>query len=715
MVQTPDGTVIGSVPIPDGAEPIGFAAAADGSIAYDDVSQGLGDRGPVWLVGPDRTPLELDSSANDFDVSISYDGSKVTFARYDPVTDSSDIYAVGADGSGSTLVAAGLGDDYLASPKFSPDGGSISYYCRPANTPLGASLGCGPTVEGTYANSGLMLMNADGSGKRMIVMGSAGAGDGPYSWSPDGQSLVGTSCIESVVDTVWSCGPTQAFAYGADGSDLFKPEDPSLQITHEPITTGVYDPQFTPDGTRLLFMKIVDNAWALYGIDRDGENEQPTALAPQASFAVVPPASGGAPPPTVNLIQPGGGNGIGPMVVGSMVAQCHGLIEIAANGVFTRCIPFPAGTDGAIYAPAANGSIVFSDEKAGTGGNGGPVWLVKNDGQAVELDSSPYDFDPSISHDGSRVTFARLDPATGSSDIYTINRDGSGRTVVVSGGGNELSTPTFSPDGGTIAYSCGPAARPVVAGCGPLLDGSDRASGVMLASADGSNERMILVGSSGPMSWSPDGQWLATTHCVTHVVEGVSSCDTDEVFAYRTDGSDAFNVDDPSRQVTHGASIEEGGFDPQFSPDGSQIVFLRDVDESGHPGEFTYVVNRDGTGDHELSLTPDPPRCVGAICDYGPTSGMLLPSSGGGGPSPTVKATRASVPAVRALSYRVAKHRLAAVDLAGKVTHRRFSSRIKRGHVIAQYPRARTHANLRKKRGRVVKLVLSRGKRPNKR
>jgi Tol biopolymer transport system component len=713
-VQTLDGTVTSSVAVPDGTEPIEFGVAADGAIAFNDASQGAGGQGPLWLVGPNRTPLELDSSAYDFDASITYDGSKVTFARYDPATDSSNIYVVGADGSGLTRVAAGLGDDYLSSPKFSPDGGSISYYCRPGNTPLGSSLGCGPTVEGTYANSGVMLMNADGSDKRMIVMGSAGVGDGPYSWSPDGQSLTGASCIESVVDNVWSCGPTQAFAYGTDGNDLFKPEDPSLEITHEPLSTGVYDPQFTPDGNQLLFMKIVDNAWALYGIDRDGEHEQPTALAPQASFGIVPPATGGSPLPTVNLTK-SGGNGIGPIVVGSGIFQCHVLIEIAANGTYTRCISFPATSDAAVYAPAADGSIVFSDIKAGTGGDGGPVWLIKSNGQAVELDPSPNDFDPSISHDGSKVTFARLDPATSSSDIYTISSDGSGRTVVASGGGtSELSTPTFSPDGGSIAYSCGPALGPGGMGCGPLLDGTHRANGVMLMNADGSDKRMILVGLIGPMSWSPDGKWLAMTHCVTHVVDNVSSCDAEQVFAYRTDGSDVFNADDPSRQVTHADSIQ-GGVEPQFTPDGSQILFLRNVDGSGDSGSFAYVVNRDGTGDHELSLTPDPPECTGNICDFGPTWGTLLPSSGGGGPSATVKATHASVPAVRALSYRAARRRLAAVDLAAKIAHRSFSSRIKRGHVIAQYPRARARTNLRKKRGRVVRLVLSRGKRPSKR
>jgi beta-lactam-binding protein with PASTA domain len=77
-----------------------------------------------------------------------------------------------------------------------------------------------------------------------------------------------------------------------------------------------------------------------------------------------------------------------------------------------------------------------------------------------------------------------------------------------------------------------------------------------------------------------------------------------------------------------------------------------------------------------------------------------------------VKPSLALVPDVHALSLHSAKKRLARVHLMGKVQQQRFSSRVKRGHVISQYPRARTRTSLKKKRTRVVHLVLSRGKRP---
>jgi beta-lactam-binding protein with PASTA domain len=80
-----------------------------------------------------------------------------------------------------------------------------------------------------------------------------------------------------------------------------------------------------------------------------------------------------------------------------------------------------------------------------------------------------------------------------------------------------------------------------------------------------------------------------------------------------------------------------------------------------------------------------------------------------------VKPKEATVPDVHALSLHSAKRRLARVRLTGKVKQQRFSSRVARGHVISQYPRARAQASLQRKRTRVVKLVISRGRRPAKR
>jgi len=255
-VETAGGAALSSVPDAPGTIPWTFAAAANGSIVYSEAvgAQPWSPTGPVWLVRPGAAPLELDSSSHDFDPAISYDGSKVTFARENPATDASDIYTTNADGSGLQLIASGDGVDHLSLPKFSPDGGSIAYACYPAINGLGTGVGCGPTAVGMHFDSGLMLMNSDGSGKRMIVVGELY----PFkwlAWSPDGSQLAVTGCLTVTVDDTISCDHDQVFRYRTNGSDLFNVGLAANQITDESGPTyldGLLYAQFTDEGAQSL-------------------------------------------------------------------------------------------------------------------------------------------------------------------------------------------------------------------------------------------------------------------------------------------------------------------------------------------------------------------------------------------------------------------------------------------------------------------------------
>jgi Tol biopolymer transport system component len=695
--QTLDGTVVATVPIPAGAGPSYFSAAANESIVYDDASGGDGNAngnadGPVWLVASGQSPVELDSSPHDFGASISYDGSKVTFARFDPITDSSDIYVVDADGSGLKLVAAGGGNNNLSSPEFSPDGGSIAYVCGPASNGLGMGIGCGPTPGGRYRSDGVMLMNADGSDKRMIL------GADPYSiaWSPDGQSLAMSGCVTKVVNDVWSCGLSQIFVYRTDGSDLFNDGAAARQVTHETVEEAVGDAQFTSGGSQIVFSKVLPNANAstLWEIDNNGTNEHELSAQPYA-FHLVPLATGGGPSPTVNVSQ-WTGPGVGPIVMlsenGDPIEQCRGYLTETASGAFSTCASIPPDAEGVVPSAASDGSVVYNNDIVTSVGGQGPVWLVAPGKSAVELDSSPEDENASISWDGSKVTFDRLDPATKSTSIYVVNSNGSGLKRVASGQVLQaLEYPRFSPDGGSIAYS----------------DGGDE----WLMNADGSDQRMIVKEISGPASWSPDGRWLAMANSIG------SDGNAEQVFAYHTDGSDLYDALDAARQITHVAPNPSVPFvavsDPQFSADGNQVYFGESVDANGVQGIFGYVANRDGTDERQVPLTPDDAlACPAGDCIGNRQWGFLVPPAGGEGAPPTVKPTQATVPNVRTLRYRTARKRLAAVHLAAKVTHRSYSTRIARGHVISQHPRARAQARLTKRHRTPVKLILSRGKRP---
>jgi dipeptidyl aminopeptidase/acylaminoacyl peptidase len=396
----------------------------------------------------------------------------------------------------------------------------------------------------------------------------------------------------------------------------------------------------------------------------------------------------------------------GQIVVANETSDCPGYLVETLAGVVTGCRPTPSDWPGT-FAVAADGSIASSGEEGL--GDYAPVKLLRPDGTVAVLDPTPDDFDVSISPDGSKVTFARYvgDPVSPSSDIYVVNSDGSGLREIASGAGKELLTvPTFSPDGRSIAYACNPAAYdPGSAGCGPLVDGTYRYGGLMLMDADGSDKRMIVVGKSSAsagesISWSPDGQWVAMAGSAPcSCSNGYAS--NDQVFVYRTDGSDLFNIDDPHRQITHEKDIV-GAVLPQFSADGSQILFLKVIDDNGAAGNFPYVVNGDGSGRHQIFLSQE-----------GAQWGRLVPAASGGGPAPTVDAMQLTVPTVHALAYRAAKRRLQAAHLTPRVTARNFSSRIPRNHVLAQFPRAGAHAHRSAKRGPRVRLVLSRGRRPS--
>lgn len=375
---------------------------------------------------------------------------------------------------------------------------------------------------------------------------------------------------------------------------------------------------------------------------------------------------------------------------------CNGLVFETFAGAVTRCAaPFP----GVEFGVAADGTMVASGERGLDGYR--PVTLVRPDGQVTVVDSSQDDFDPAITPDGSKVVFARYvgDPASPSSDIYTVNSDGSDLKEVASGGGVALLTgPTFSRDGSSVAYDCEPA-NPNDRNstfCGPLPDGSSRTRGLMLMNADGNDKRMIVVGvgdftAGEPPSWSPNGQWIAMTGSPT--VGGNA-----QVFAYRTDGSDLFNINDPSRQITH-ESDAYGALDPQFSADGSQIVFFKTSDQAASWNAYT--VNLDGSDEHRLPLSSE-----------GRDFGEVLPGLGGSAPPATVNAMRVRVPAVAHLSYARARHKLVLAHLTPTLGGRRFSDDVPSGHVMAQFPRAGAHAHRLAKKGPTVKLVLSRGLRP---
>jgi hypothetical protein len=396
--------------------------------------------------------------------------------------------------------------------------------------------------------------------------------------------------------------------------------------------------------------------------------------------------------------------------------DCSGFLFETLAGQVTGCRVVPPANLGGVWSVAADGSMVGNGQNGP--GSAAPVTLIRPDGQVVVLDSNPYDFNPSISPDGSKVVFARLVPenyqgGAWPSNLFVVNTDGSGLKQVASGGDSQLDVPTFSPDGSTIAYKCQPTftntSVDLNAGCGPLPDGSTRAHAIMLMNADGSDKRVIVLdqGATQSLSWSADAKWIATESVAPCTCSNGSPTDT-QVFVYHTDGSDLFSGGDPSqdlnpdpsRQVTH-ETDGQSALLPQFLGGSStQLVYYRPVDDSGADAGYEYMINIDGTNRHELSLTTG---------DVG--SARVIPAATGGGPPPFVNVMRVPVPSVHSLSYRAAKQRLQDAHLRVGKVHHSYSSRTSRNHVLRQYPHGGGYAHRTTRQGPRVTLTLSRGPR----
>jgi Tol biopolymer transport system component len=223
----------------------------------------------------------------------------------------------------------------------------------------------------------------------------------------------------------------------------------------------------------------------------------------------------------------------------------------------------------------------------------------------------------------------------GGDSLLLVEADGGGRTVLRRGA-FFADDATFSPDGRWLAYSVLTPAVEVPEGSGAFQEGAD----LFIANADGTGERR-LTGVAGAYSWTPafspdsrsvafatdrDGNWEiyaidvggGNLRRLTTRPEAI-----DFLPAWGPDGRIAFASDlapdDPNttrtelfvmegdgtglHQVTRNALSDEA---PRFSPDGSRLAVLRDLDPTEEEVRFALILmNPDGGGEVNASAPFD--------------------------------------------------------------------------------------------------------------
>jgi Tol biopolymer transport system component len=261
---------------------------------------GDGDRAQIFAAEPDGSGLtQLTRLPDDEIAAIAWspDGTRIAFASTH--RGETRLRVINADGSGPRTLAGSLNEDF-ATPSWSPDGTRMTF------------------VRGESDRSRLSVVNADGTGLKTLRRISLDTDEGGLPrWSPDGRRIayvdarrgrfhvftirpdgrarrrVGTtSCA---LDPVWRPDGRRLACVGiarSEGRPRF-----AINIVgnggriRRSLPPGGSDaplaaPTWSPDATRLTYLRSRRNGAALRVIDADGRHDRLLSARPSALSGV---------------------------------------------------------------------------------------------------------------------------------------------------------------------------------------------------------------------------------------------------------------------------------------------------------------------------------------------------------------------------------------------------------------------------------------------
>jgi Tol biopolymer transport system component/DNA-binding winged helix-turn-helix (wHTH) protein len=461
---------------------------------------------------------------------------------------------INADGTGQTEVQF-KGEIYPQFLHWSPDGSKV-VFSKPGD------------------DSATYLANADGSNE--VALPRIGNTD----WSPDGKKIV-------YQRNAGEPGLSELFIYSIETG---KTEN----ITNHPGFDA--DPNFSPDGSQLVFASSRDGNAEIYIMNSDGTDVRRLTNSPawdnhpvfspdgttiafnsdrenENSDVLLMNTDGGDMRALMRWksnesVEPGCWSPDGTQI--AFVSDREGNDEVfVANAEIYKPQPMSADDNVALqnasYSP--DGKLIVM--QAGLPDRTGELRIYDTESKQTRVVTTAEsgDIQPVFSPDGSKIAFQKK--IGSNTEICLINLDGSDLVNLTQNPARDI-TPHFSPDGSKILFATN-------------RGGDTGLFQSYVMNADGSDQRRAYLrdGFVFSSTWMPDG---------IQILLGVDVSNAGDVDIFRT------SIDDPSlseRLTFH----KKWDAQPEASPDGTKIAFASNADGNWE----VYLMNSDGTGRFRLT------------------------------------------------------------------------------------------------------------------
>ena len=203
----------------------------------------------IFSCNPDGTGIRNLTRSTDTDnwfPTVSPDATRVAFMKGSMrKIDSFEIWMMDADGSNQRQLT--FNDSIDGHPDFSPDGNQIVFASR------------------RDGNEDIYIMNSDGTGQTRLT--DHPATDNDPDWSPDGTKIAfkSTRAYTSSSESEFIDIDFEIYTVNTDGTGL-------QRITDDRFSD--HDPDFSPEGTMIAFLRGSKNESDTWIMDDDGSNQR---------------------------------------------------------------------------------------------------------------------------------------------------------------------------------------------------------------------------------------------------------------------------------------------------------------------------------------------------------------------------------------------------------------------------------------------------------